>query len=124
MHRLILTALGLALAAVVACTKSGGPEDRRQVEAAIQEHLRQAPNLQPNSFTTQVEDVEFHGRKAEATVRFQSKETPTLAVRVRYTLSRDGDHWRVHSSMPVGGQEMSPAPAQSAPSSAAPVPSH
>src|SRR3989475_5789081 len=47
--------------------------------------------------------VKFHGDTAEAEVKFESKESPDLAVKVHYVLQKSGDHWVVRSSSPAGG---------------------
>jgi hypothetical protein len=53
--------------------------------------------------TLDVQEVKFHGDTAEVEVKFESKESPDLAVKVHYVLQKSGDHWVVRSNSPASG---------------------
>jgi len=86
------------------------------IQTAIEAHLKQRPGLALSNMTTDVQDVKFDGDNATAQVTFQSKQAPELKVEVRYVLLREGDHWVVESSTPVGGMGTNPHSAGGAPS--------
>jgi hypothetical protein len=90
------------------CGKMGGLRSKQAVREAIQAHLKKQSNLVMTNMTMEVEDVKFDGDSAEAQVRFQSTQSPDLAVGVRYTLRRVDDHWEVRSSSPTSGTGTSP----------------
>jgi hypothetical protein len=85
---------------------SGSLKSKRAVRGAIEAHLRSNPHLSMQSFDTEIEDVTFKDDTADALAKFVAKEAPHNAVEVRYRLKRDGLHWKVVSSEPIGGQEM------------------
>lgn len=93
---------------LAACSMSGSLKSKRAVQGAIETHLRGNPNLSMQNFNTEVEKVTFKDDTAEALAKFVAKDAPHNAVLVRYQLKRDGLHWKVISSEPVGGQGMSP----------------
>jgi hypothetical protein len=78
------------------------------IQAAIDAHLKQRPGLALSNMTTDVQEVKFDGDQATAQVIFQSKENAELKVEVRYVLRREGDHWTVESSTPMGGMGANP----------------
>jgi hypothetical protein len=112
------------------CGKSGGIQSKAAIQAAIENHLRQRPNVILSNMTLEVQDVRFDGDKAATEVNFRSKQAPDLVVRVRYMLRRAGDHWEVESSSPIGGMSGSPhgsgggAAPTPVPSTPTPQPSH
>jgi hypothetical protein len=81
-----------------------GTHSRKAVEQAIQEHLNQNTHLVASSFDTRIESVTFKGDAAQALVRFQSKQSATLFVEVRYDLRLENGQWQVVSSTPMSGQ--------------------
>jgi len=93
---------------LVGCGRFWGHDSKSAIQAAIDAHLKQQPGLALANMSTEVEAVKFDGDKATAQVVFQSKEAPELKVEVRYTLRREGDHWEVESSTPMGGQGGNP----------------
>ena len=119
MHKAVVGLLSLTLGTAIACHRV---ESKASVEEAIQSHLRQQSNLALDRFTTEVQEVKFRGDKAEAVVKFQSKESSELFVRVHYVLHRVGDHWQVESRTQMRDQQGRPqgqpgsAPAGNAPS--------
>jgi hypothetical protein len=113
--------VGVALV-LSACSKSGGIQSKAAIQAAIERHLQGRPNVVLNSMTVDVQDVRFDGDRAEAEVKFRSKQAPDLTVDVHYVLRRVGDRWEVESSSvrrgmggsphgAAGGSMPSPAPA-------------
>ncbi len=100
--------LCVVVAVEAGCGKIGGLRSKRAVREAIEAHLKKQPNLVMTSMTMEVEDVKFNGDSAEAQVRFQSTQSPELAVGVRYTLRRVDGHWEVRSSSPTSGMGTSP----------------
>jgi len=101
--RLVLACVaGLALV-LSGCSKLGGSQSKAAIQAAIERHLQQRPKVMLNNMTLEVQDVKFSGDKAEAEVKFRSKQAPSLAVEVRYGLRKVGDQWEVESSSPSSG---------------------
>jgi len=90
------------------CNKAGSDNPKAAVQAAIEAHLKQRPNLMLANMTLEVQDVKVTGDTAQAEVKFRSKQSTDLAVGVRYTLKRAGDGWQVESSSPTGGMGASP----------------
>ena len=99
---LCVTSAGLLLSG---CS---GLNSKSAIKDAVDAHLKQQPGLALGNMTTEVKDVQFSGDTAVAQVEFQSKEAPDLKVEVRYTLRREGNHWEVQSSTPMGGQGGNP----------------
>jgi hypothetical protein len=85
---------------------SGSLKSKRAVQGAIETHLKDNPHLSMQNFNTEVEKVTFKDDTADALAKFVAKGAPEHAVEVRYHLKRDGLHWKVVSSEPVGGQGM------------------
>jgi hypothetical protein len=94
-------AVVLAIATAASCSR--GTNSKSAVERAIEAHLERNSSLALNAFTTEISDVKFQGDSAEAVVKFKSKQAPQMSVQVRYTLSKEGDHWVVQSSSAMGG---------------------
>jgi uncharacterized protein YhdP len=67
------------------------------VQEAIEEHLKQQPNVVFQNMTVEVGGVTFDGDTAEAQVKFRSKQAPNLAVGMLYKLRRVGNGWQVES---------------------------
>jgi hypothetical protein len=100
------------------------------VKAAIEERLKQRPNVVFQNVTVEVGDVAFNGDTAEAQVKFRSKQAPGLAVGMQYKLRRAGNGWQVESSSPTSmpgtsphGNTAGPMPPPS-PAEPGPQPSH
>ncbi len=123
---------GVITVALLFCCgcKSRSLESKQAVQAAVTKHLQQQSNLSFNNMNMEVQDVKFEGDRAQAEVKFSSKDRPELAVGVRYVLRRAGDHWEVESSSPTSGMGTGShgvtggAPPAPAPSGTAPQPSH
>ena len=132
MRAAVMSLLVLGLAGLAACHRLSGIHSKAAVQEAIEEHLKQQPNVFFQNMTVEVGDVTFSGDTAVAQVRFRSKQAPNLAVGIVYRLRKDGDRWRVEStataSMPgtsPHGSITAPTPSPSAnPSDIGPQPSH
>jgi hypothetical protein len=107
MRFLSICLLGL-LVLIGGCSKTGGLQSKAAVQAAIEAHLQQRPNLMLANMTLEVQEVKFTGDTAQADVQFRSKQSPNLVVGVRYMLRRAGDRWQVESSAPLGGMGTPP----------------
>lgn len=118
--------LVLATVVVAACGRREGLRSRQAVQAAIEEHLKQNRQLQLNNMTTEIENVKLQGDTAQAWVKYRSKQSPQLAVQMRYSLRKAGGRWEVTSSSPAGGMGRNPHEgtdrAMPAPAPAAPRP--
>jgi hypothetical protein len=109
-----------------------GIDSKAAIQAAIEEHLKQQPNVFFQNMTVEVGDVTFNGVTAQAEVKFRSKQAPNLAVGMLYKLRRVGKGWQVESassaSMPgtsPRGNAVAPTPSPSTtPGEIAPQPSH
>jgi hypothetical protein len=129
MRSLLVCSLGFALL-TSGCGKPGGIQSKAAVQAAIEKHLQQRPNVTMKNLTLEVQEVKFEGDKAEAQVKFQSKQSADLTVNVRYMLRRVGDHWEVESASATGGMAGNPHAGVGAPKPApappgnGPQPSH
>jgi hypothetical protein len=122
----------IAMALIAGCRNIN---TKQAVKQAIDTHLQENSSINRSSFITEVEKVDFRGDTAQALVKFQSRQSPNLAVHVRYNLKRSRGQWLVMSSEPAGGQgpdshlgeeptgSGSPAPIPGS-SSPAPVASH
>lgn len=113
--------VGFLLVTVVfagGCDKTRGLRNKDAVRAAIEAHLKRNSQIMLNNMTTEVQEVNFQDGTAEAFVKYQSKEAPDIAVRVRYSLKRVADHWEVTSSSSVGGQGMNAHGAEGTPAPA------
>ena len=127
-----LLAVGVGLAVVLSgCSKS--VQSNTVIQAAIERHLQKQQNIAFNNMTLEVQNVKYAGDKADADVKFRSKQAPDLAVSVHYTLQRSGDSWEVVSSSSSsgmggnphgGGSGMPMPPPGPAPAPAQPQPSH
>ncbi len=90
------------------CGRFGGAESKSAVREAIEAHLKQRPNLLMANMTMEVQEVKFSGDRAEALVKYQSKQAPEVSVLVSYGLRKSGKSWEVESSSPAGGAPMVP----------------
>lgn len=115
---------------ISSCGKAGRTQSKVAIQAAIERHLQQRPNVALNNLTLEVQDVKFEGARAEAEVKFRSKQSPDLAVGVHYVLRRSGESWEVESSSATGGMGGNPHGGTGGPMPApaartlAPQPSH
>lgn len=100
-----VAALAVLLAGSGSCARR---ESRSAIQRAIEEHLRQRPNLVMSNMSLDLREVKVNGDTAQAEVRFESKESPELAVNIHYVLRKAGGHWEVTSSSPAG--ESGPGP--------------
>jgi hypothetical protein len=91
---------------LAACSMSGSLKSKQAVQGAIEAHLKDNPHLSMQNFNTEIEQVTFQDDTAEAVAKFVAKTAPEHGVEVRYHLKRDGLHWKVVSSEPMGGQGM------------------
>jgi hypothetical protein len=127
-----MSLLVLGLAGSAACNRSSGVHSKAAVQEAIEEHLKQQPNVVFQNMTVEVGEVAFSGDTAEAQVKFRSKQAPNMAVGVQYKLRRSGNGWKVEStsttSMPgttPHGNTAGPTPSPSTnPTDMSPQPSH
>ena len=121
----------LGVAALAACHKLSGIDSKAAVQQAIEEHLKQQPNVFFQNMTVELGDVTFNGDTAVAQVKFRSKQAPTMVVGIVYRLRKTGDKWRVEStataSMPgttPHGSAAAPMSSPSANPAVGPQPSH
>ena len=132
MRAVVMSLVVLGLAGSVACHRLGGIQSKAAIQEAIEEHLKQQPNVFFQNMTVEVGDLTFNGDTAQAQVRFRSKQSPNLAVGMLYRLRRAGNGWQVEStssaSMPgttPHGDTAGPTPSPSTnPTGIGPQPSH
>jgi hypothetical protein len=131
MRFVVACCTGLALI-LTACSRPEGLQSKAAIQAAIERRVQQRSNLAFSTMTIEVQDVKFDDDRAEAEVKFRSKQAPDAAIGVHYVLRRVGDHWEVESSSATSGmggsahgagQAPSPAPSPG-PSPPAPQASH
>jgi hypothetical protein len=130
--RTVVTGLvALSVITSAACHKLSGIDSKAAVQQAIEEHLKQQPNVFFQNMTVELGDVTFNGDTALAQVKFRSKQAPNMAVGIVYRLRKTGDKWRVEStataSMPGTTPHGGTAAPMSSPSTnpgVAPQPSH
>ena len=106
--RFLVACLAGSILLASGCNKAGSDNPKAAIQAAIEAHLKQRPNLMLTNMTLEVQDVKVTGDTAEAEVKFRSKQSTDLVVGVRYTLKRAGGGWQVESSSPTGGMGTSP----------------
>lgn len=106
--RFLTACLAGAIILSSGCNKAASDNPKAAIQAAIEAHLKQRQNLMLTNLTLEVQDVKVTGDKAEAEVKFRSKQSSDLVVGVRYMLKRAGDGWQVESSSPTGGMGAAP----------------
>ncbi len=94
--------LGVALV-LGGCNKFRGGQSKAAIQEAIEKHLQKQSNVLLNNMSVEVGDVKYEGDRANADVKFRSKQSPDLAVPRQYVLRRVGDQWQVESSSSPGG---------------------
>jgi len=131
MRAVVIILVVLTMPALPACHRLSGIDSKAAVQQAIEEHLKQQPNVFFQNMTVELGDVTFKGDTAIAQVKFRSKQAPGTAVGIVYRLRRTGDRWRVEAtataSMPGTTPHGGAAAPMSAPSpnpDAGPQPSH
>ena len=132
MRAVVMSLLVLGLAGSAACNRLSGVHSKAAVQEAIEEHLKQQPNVVFQNMTVEVGEVAFSGDTAEAQVKFRSKQAPNMAVGVQYKLRRSGNGWKVESTSAASmvgttphGNTAGPTPPPSAnPTDLGPQPSH
>ena len=132
MRVLVMGLVVMVWAGFSACNWFSGVHSKAAVQEAIEEHLKQRPNVVLQNMTVEVGEVAFSGDTAEAQVKFRSKQAPNMAVGVQYKLRRAGNGWKVESasaaSMPgttPHGNTAGPTPSPSTnPTDIGPQPSH
>jgi len=129
MRTVVISFVVLSMTASAACHKLSGVDSKAAVQQAIEEHLKQQPNVFFQNMTVELGDVTFSGDTAIAQVKFRSKQAPSTAVGIVYRLRKTGDRWRVEStataSMPgTTPHESAAAPMSSTNPGVGPQPSH
>jgi len=132
MRVLVMGLVVMAWAGLAACNRLSGVHSKAAVQEAIEEHLKQQPNVVFQNMTVEVGDVAFSGDTAEAQVKFRSKQAPNLVVGVQYKLRRSGNGWKVESTSTTSmtgttphGNTAGPMPSPSTnPTDVSPQPSH
>ena len=131
MRAVVIGLIVLSVVTSAACHKLSGIDSKGAVQQAIEEHLKQQPNVFFQNMTVELGDVTFNGDTALAQVKFRSKQAPNMAVGIVYRLRKTGDKWRVESTAtasmpgttPHGGSTV-PMPAPSTNPGVGPEPSH
>ena len=106
------------LAGVSQADASASPD--AAIRTAIRAHLAHNPNLNPNSFNTDVKRVAVDGDHAQAEVEFKVKNGSGV-MQLTYALAKQNGAWSVVESTPMGSNFSHPQPNQnqtSAPSTA------
>jgi hypothetical protein len=131
MRALVISLVLLGVAASAGCHKLSGIDSKAAVQQAIEEHLKQQPNVFFQNMSVELGDVTFSGDTAIAQVKFRSKQAPSMAVGIVYRMRKTGEKWRVEStataSMPGTAPHGSTAAPMSSPSAnpgVGPQPSH
>ncbi len=132
MRAVVISLLVLGLAGSAACNRLSGVHSKAAVQEAIEEHLKQQPNVVFQNMTVEVGEVAFSGDTAEAQVKFRTKQAPNMAVGVQYKLRRSGNGWKVESTSTTSmagttphGNTAGPTPSPSTnPTDMSPQPSH
>jgi hypothetical protein len=84
------------------------PSAHSAIPPAIKDHLRNLPQGVLNNMDLEIEEIEFHGDMAQASVRFRSPNVSELIIRQRYVLRKSGDHWQVESRQPADAVDNRP----------------
>ena len=129
MRAILLCLVGAALV-LSGCSKSGGVQSKAAIQEAIERHLQKQSSVLLDNMTVEVQDVKFEGDRANADVKFRSKQSPDVVVGRQYVLRRVGKQWQVESSSSAGGMgnphggPMSPQPTSPSTAPVTPQPSH
>ncbi len=99
----------LVMAAAIGLVGCSRENSTQAVKAAIQNHLHANPHLMLNSFTTDFETVRVTGDRANALVKYQSRNLPGLAVHVRYSLKLSHGQWMVLKASTDSGELSNPS---------------
>jgi hypothetical protein len=130
MRAVVVSFVILASAGLPACNR--GVDSKAAVQAAIEQHLKQQPNVAFQKMTVELGDITFSGDTAQVRVKFRSKEAPSFAVGVLYKLRREGSGWQVESALtanmpgasPHGNTPATAASPMTGPTDLGPQPSH
>jgi hypothetical protein len=128
---MLLCLAGVALV-LSNCHRPGKVPSNAAIQQAIEQHLQKLKqsNVLVNNMTVEVQDVKFEGDRANAEVKFRSKQSPDLVVGRHYVLRRVEGQWQVESSSSPGGMgnphggSMSPQPSSPPAAPVTPEPSH
>ena len=96
-------------AASAAAAPSGTETPEASIRGAIQEHLTHQPNLNLQSFDTEVKQVNIQGDRAQAQVEFHIKGGPGM-MQMTYALEKHDNAWSVVNSEPAGNATDAGAP--------------
>ncbi len=106
MRTVIIGLVALVAMGSAACGRFG--DQKKAVQTAIEDHLKQRANMMFQNMTLEVRDVKIDGDTADAQALLRSKQSPNISVGVRYILRRSGGRWQVESSAPLSGLGPSP----------------
>jgi len=129
MRAMLLCLAGTALV-LSNCHRSGKVPSNAAIQQAIEQHLQKQSSVLFSNMTVEVQDVKFEGDRANADVKFRSKQAPDLVVGRHYVLRRVNGEWQVESSASPGGMgdphsgAMSPEPNTRPAAPVIPQPSH
>jgi hypothetical protein len=129
MRAIVLCLVGATLV-LNGCGKSRGVQSKAAIQEAIERHLQKQSTVLLDNMTVEVQDVKFEGDRANANVKFRSKQSPDVVVGRQYVLRRIRGEWQVESSASPGGMgnphggSLPPQPAAPSPAPVAPQPSH
>ena len=129
MRAMLLCLAGAALV-LSNCNRSGKVQSNAAIQQAIEQHLQKQSSVLFNNMTVEVQDIKFEGDRANADVKFRSKQSPDLVVARHYVLRRVEGQWQVESSSSPGGMgnphggPMSPQPSSPPAAPVTPEASH
>jgi len=124
MRAVVISVALLSVTAWAACHKLSRIDSKAAVQQAIEEHLKQQPNVFFQNMTVELGDVTFSGDTALAQVKFRSKQAPNMAVGIVYRLRKTGDKWRVESTATAALPGTNPHGSTTVPPPSGPQPSH
>jgi len=112
------------------CHRSASVPSNAAIQQAIEQHLQKQSGVLLNNMTVEVEDIKVEGDRANADVKFRSKQSPDLVVGRHYGLRRVKGQWQVESSSSPGGMgnphgaSIPPQPSSPPTAPVTPEPSH
>ncbi len=97
-HLIVVLLFSIWLAA---CNRA--PENKDAVRQGIIEHLSKNTGLDLKAMDVDVNNVNFQGDKATATVSFKPKQSPDAGMSMNYSLERQGTKWIVQKAAGSSG---------------------
>ncbi len=129
-RRICMTMILLGVALASACSRAPRADSKEAVQQSLMQYWSTRRDLAMDKMDVEVSQVIFSGDAAEAEVSFRAKGSQGPAMRMRYTLRRSGNGWKVDKgrssgvATPAGTGDAGELPSGHPPVSETPAPAH